>query len=95
MEKIFGSSGIWSELLSRAEGYLGSELVLESKVERLYAAFDYWTSHVDFGAFRATHRAECDRFVQLVAFEGLLQKETFLGSYYEEGPDDETDIVPA
>ena len=95
MEKIFGSSGIWSELLGGAEGYLGSELLLESKVERLYTAFDYWNSHVEFEAFRVTHQVECERFAQLVGFEGLLEKEVLLGSYYEEGPDDESDIVPA
>ena len=61
----------------------------------MYTGFDYWTSHLDFEAFRATYQVECERFAELVAFEGLLHKETFLGSYYEEGPDDETDIVPA
>ena len=74
---------------------MGSELVLESKVERLYTAFDYWTSHSQFETFRRTYQMECERFAQLVWFEGLLEKEVFLGSYYEEGPDDESDIVPA
>jgi hypothetical protein len=82
-------------LLGKAKGYLGSALVSESKVERLYAAFDYWTSHIEFEAFRATYKVECERFAELVAFEGLLEKEVFLGSYYESDSDEGTDIVPA
>jgi hypothetical protein len=95
VEKVFGSSGIWAELLGKAKGYLGSELVLESKTERLFRAFDYWTSHLEFQAFRAAHQFERDRFAQLVWFEGLLEREVFLGSYYESDSDEGTDIVPA
>jgi hypothetical protein len=95
VEKIYGSSGLWSELLSRAEGYLGSELVCESRARGEYVAFDYWMSHLEFEAFRSEYRAECERFAQLVAFEGLLEQEVFLGSYYEGDSDEGTDIVPA
>ena len=95
VEKLYSSSGIWNELLSRAEGYLGSELVCESRARRQYLAFDYWASHVEFENFRANHQAECERFAQLIALEGLLEKEVLLGSYYETGPDEGSDLVPA
>ena len=94
LERVYGSSGIWSELLSRAYGYLGSELVSESKTERQYLAFDYWTSHVEFETFRVKYQVAVERFTELVAFEGLLQREVFLGSYYESDSDGGTDIVP-
>jgi hypothetical protein len=95
VERVYGSSGIWSELLSRAEGYLGSEVIAQSRAQRRYLASDYWTSHFDFESFRAQYRRECERFAELVAFEGLLEKENFLGSYYKPDPDEGADIVPA
>jgi hypothetical protein len=94
VERVYGSSGIWSELLSRADGYLGSELICESKVQRRYLAFDYWTSHFEFEAFRVKHQVALERFTELLVFEGLLQREVFLGSYYESDSDEGSDIVP-
>jgi hypothetical protein len=95
--RIFGLDGIWSELLGKAAGYLSSELIYKSKVERRYWTFDYWTSHREFEFFREKHQAELERFAQWVANEGLLEREVFLGAYYkdEPGPDEGTDIVPA
>jgi hypothetical protein len=73
---------------------LGSELRRDWQVERGYLAFDYWRSHVEFEAFREMYQIECERFAQLLAFERLLEKEVFLGSYYEGDSDNGTDIVP-
>jgi len=97
VERVFGPAGIWSELLGKAAGYLGSELTCKSRTERRYRACDSWTSHWEFEWFRKQHQLDCERFAQLVASEGLLEREIFLGAYYvnESGPDDETDIVPA
>jgi len=58
-------------------------------------ALDYWKSHLDFEAFRAKYQVERERFAQLVAFEGLLEKEVLFGAYYESDSGDENDIVPA
>jgi len=95
VERIFGPTGIWSELLGKAAGYLGSELICKSKRERRYGAFDFWTSHWEFEWSRERCRVECERFAQLIAGEGLLEREVFLGAYYGNEPGDEEDIVPA
>ncbi len=95
IERLFGPAGIWSELLGKAAGYLGSELICESRKERCYRASDFWTSHWAFEWFREQRQRDCERFAQLVASEGMLEREVFLGAYYVDEPGDETDIVPA
>jgi hypothetical protein len=95
IERLFGPTGIWSELLGKAAGYLGSELICESRRESRYRAFDFWISHWEFEWFRERHQRECERFAQLVASEGMLEREIFLGAYYEDEPGDDTEIVPA
>jgi hypothetical protein len=95
VRRIFGPTGIWSELLGRAAGYLGSELICQSRRDRRYRARDFWTSHWEFEWFRERHQRECERFAELIASERILEREIFLGAYYEDEPGDETDIVPA
>ena len=95
VEKVFGPDGIWAELVANGEGYLGSEVVCESRLERRYRAFDYWVSHLAFESFRRARQFELEQFAKLIATEGLLAKESFLGAYYEPDIDEGTDIVPA
>jgi len=95
VERVFGATGIWSELLGKAAGYLGSELICKSRAERRYQALDYWTSHWEFEWFRERRQADCERFAHLVASEGLLEREVFLGAYYVDESGSDGDIVPA
>jgi hypothetical protein len=95
VERVFGPAGIWSELLGKAAGFLGSELTCKSRTERRYRACDSWTSHWEFEWFRKRRQVDCERFVQLVASEGLLEREIFLGAYYVNEPGSDEDIVPA
>jgi len=82
-QKIYGPNGIWPELLRRSEEYLGTDWKLESETERRYRVFDCWRSHWGFESFRAWYQREYERFNRLIASEHLLERETFLGSFYK------------
>jgi hypothetical protein len=69
-------------LLGRSGGYLGTEVRCESMSERHYRVLDFWTSHVEFEAFRERFAAETVSFRRLLFAVGLLQKEEWLGAYY-------------
>jgi hypothetical protein len=96
-ERVFGKSGLWAELLQKANGFLGTELRCESEIERRYKAFDYWSTHHHFERFRENFKTECERLHRLVESEKILDRELLLGSFYTDGPDldDETGLVPA
>ena len=95
--KVFGASGIWSELLARSEKYLGTRLRQESKADRRNQAFDYWQSHSGFEEFREKYQLDCQNFGLLIASEGLVERELLLGSFYvdESDWDEGTDLVPS
>jgi len=94
--KIFGPEGIWFDLLRRSGEYLGTDCRLEAETERRYRVMDYWLSHEGFEEFRKAYQLEYEKFRQLVANEGLIERETLLGSFYGGGSDfDEgIDLVP-
>jgi len=94
-EKVFGRGGVWFELLERSPQYLGSDLEVESKADRRYRVFDYWRSHEDFEGFREQHQEEYEKFSLWVRTEGLVERETVLGSFYDESDLDEgAGLVP-
>jgi hypothetical protein len=96
VEEVFGPSGIWRALLRRSKGYVRSELDYESRSERVYKLRDLWTSHVEFEAFRERFTVDYDRLKQLLIEEGLLEKQTWLGSFYTyEEPGEGTQLTPA
>ena len=82
-EKVFGVAGIWTRLLSQADGYLGTEVWCESPESRQYRVKDFWNWHRDFEIFRARFQREFERFESWIVSEGLIEKEQFLGAYYE------------
>ena len=95
--KVFGSEGIWFDLLRRSAEYVGSDLRLGAETERRYRVLDYWLSHEGFEDFRKAHQLEYEKFRQLVANEGLIERETFLGSFYggKSDFDEGIDLVPS
>ncbi len=95
--KVFGVSGIWSELLGRSEKYLGTRLRQESEADRRYKTFDYWQSHSGFEEFREKYQLDCQNFSLLIASEGLVEREVLLGSFYadESDWDEGADLVPS
>jgi hypothetical protein len=94
---MFGSNGIWSELLRRSSQYVRTELRVESVAERRYRTFDYWKSHLGFELFREQYQTDCDNLSRLIANEEWIEREILLGSFYvdESDADEGTDLVPA
>jgi heme-degrading monooxygenase HmoA len=95
-EKVFGRDGIWTELLRGSAGYRGSSLRMELMGwRRRYKVFDHWRSHEDFERFREQRQQEYEKFSLWVRSEGLVERETVLGSFYDEPDFDAgTGLVP-
>ena len=95
--KVFGRDGIWSELLRRSAEYLGTDCRLEAEAERRFRVLDYWLSHESFEDFRRRHQLEYEKFSRLIESEGLVERETLLGSFYrgESDFDEGIDLVPS
>ena len=88
---MFGLDGIWSRFLRQAEGYIATDVKLESVGDGQYRVRDFWSGHRGFEVFRERFSegfAEFDR--QIV--DGLVEKQEFVGAYYEADGDD---LVPA
>jgi hypothetical protein len=94
-EAAFGLGGSWSRLLYKADGYLLSECRCESPQSLQYRVRDLWSWHRNFEIFRARFHAEFERFEEWLRSERLIEKEQFLGAYYERFKDDgsEEDLV--
>jgi len=87
-ERVFGRDGIWSEFLKLSPRYLGSSIRLEvDRRGRRYKVLDEWRSHEDFEAFRQEQQAGVERFKAFLAAEGLVERETVLGSFYQDDSD--------
>jgi hypothetical protein len=93
--KIFGPEGIWSELLRRSAEYLGTDCRPEA--ERRFRVTDYWLSHESFEDFRRRYQLDYEKFSRLIASEGLVERETLLGSFYrgDSDFDEGIDLVPS
>jgi heme-degrading monooxygenase HmoA len=86
-EEVFRPDGMWQEFLQRSPGYLKSELYRDSGEIGRYEVFDYWRSHEDFECCRRERQQEIERF-NLLFLESLVQRQAFLGGFYEDGPDE-------
>jgi hypothetical protein len=87
LETVFGSTGIWSELLRQAVGYAGTEVWCESPAERRYRVLDAWWSHREFEIFRSRFGNEVERFQSLLVSEGIASRFEVVGAYYDERGD--------
>lgn len=70
-------------LLCQAIGYLGTEVWCEVPESRQYRIRDLWAWHRDFERFRAGFHADIECFEEWVRSERLIEREQFLGAYYE------------
>jgi hypothetical protein len=81
-------------LLCHAVGYLGTEIWCEDPELRQYRVKDFWSWHRNFEAFRARFQKNFEDFEQWLRSEGLIEREEFLGAYYERFDDgSEEDLV--
>jgi hypothetical protein len=93
-EAAFAIGGPWSKLLYQADGYVLSECCCESPELRQYRVKDFWSWHRNFEVFRARSHAEIERFEEWLRVEALVEKQQFLGAYYEKFDDgSEEDLV--
>jgi hypothetical protein len=92
---VFGSDGIWPELLRQSGEYLKTECRQESKTERRYRTLDYWRTHLGFERFREQYQAECEKLSRLIAREEWIEREFLLGSFYIDESDADEGLVPA
>jgi len=82
-EAAFAADGAWSKLLYRSDGYLLTECWCESPESAQYRVKDFWSWHRNFEIFRARFHAEFEQFEQWLRSERLIEREQFLGAYYE------------
>ena len=93
-EAAFDLGGDWSKLLDRADGYVLTKVWCESPELGQYRVKDSWNWHRNFEIFRARFQAEFDHFEQWLRLEKLIEREQFLGAYYEKFEDgSEEDLV--
>lgn len=60
-ERVYGSTGAWAQLFSRAAGYRGTELQRLEKRSPEYLLVDRWESRAAWEAFRRDHAADYER----------------------------------
>jgi hypothetical protein len=91
-EAAFGLGGSWPSLLTRADGYLKTEMWCESPNSVQYRVRDFWSWHPNFEIFRARFQAEIEGFENWLHSKKVVEKNQFLGAYYErfdEGSDED------
>ena len=79
---MFGPGGVWTKFLRQTEGFIATDVKLESPGDGRYRVRDFWDGHRGFEVFRerlSEGFAEFDR--QIV--DGLVEKQEFVGAYYE------------
>ena len=78
-ETEYGAAGMWTELFRKAEGYIASELVRDSKQERTYLTLDFWKSRETYEDFRLRSR-EAYRLLDARG-EALTESEREVGRF--------------
>ena len=66
----------------------------EVPASRQYRVRDFWNWHRNFENFRSKLQSECERFETGILSDGWMEKEQFLGTYYEGLGGGEQDSVP-
>jgi hypothetical protein len=77
--------------LRRAEGYIATEVKCESVDDGRFRVRDFWSWHRGFEIFRERFSEDFAEFDRQVVRD-LVEKEEFVGAYYEAAGDD---LIPA
>jgi hypothetical protein len=77
--------------LRQAAGYIVTKVNCESAGDGRYRVRDFWIGHRGFEIFRERFSEDSAQFDRQV-LEGLVEKQEFVGAYYEADGDD---LVPA
>jgi hypothetical protein len=84
---VFGRDGMWQRFLRRAETYIATEVKCESVGDERFRVRDFWKGHRGFETFRQGFSEDFAAFERRIA-EELVEKEQFVGAYYEADGDD-------
>ena len=77
--------------MRQSKGYIATEVNCESLSDGRYRVLDFWSGHRKFEIFREQFSEDFSRFDPEIIGE-LVEKEQFVGAYYEADGDD---LVPA
>ncbi len=86
---IFRAEGIWARFLRQAQGYIATEVeceLLDAPGDGRYRVRDFWREHREFEIFREQSSEGFVRFDRDIV-EGLVEKQEFVGAYYEADQD--------
>jgi heme-degrading monooxygenase HmoA len=78
-EAAYGPEGLWVRLFSRDKRYLGTRLLRDVGVARVYATMDSWESRAAYEEFRERYAVEYAELDQECS--GLTVAEKHLGEY--------------
>jgi hypothetical protein len=84
---VFGRDGIWARFLRRAQGYVVTDVKCESPDDGRYRVRDFWSGHRGFEGFRERFSEDFAQFDRRIVDE-LVEKQEFVGAYYEADGDD-------
>jgi hypothetical protein len=84
---VFGPDGIWARFLRRADGYIATVTRLELPGDERYRVRDFWRGHRGFEVFRERFSEDFAEFDRQIV-DGLVEKQEFVGAYYEADGDD-------
>ncbi len=81
-EEAYGPVGDWARLFGYHEGYLGTELMRDSKETGVYLTIDRWRSADAFNNFKELYLSEYEQLDRILA--ELTESETLQGYYLTE-----------
>lgn len=81
-EAAYGPVGDWARLFGNHDGYIGTDLLRDTKEERVYLTIDRWRSADDFDNFKVLYLSEYEQLDKILA--GLTESETLQGYYLAE-----------
>jgi hypothetical protein len=73
--------------LRQAKGYIATEVNCEAVSDGRYRVRDFWSGHRGFEIFREQFSEDFNQFERQIA-EELVEKQEFVGAYYEADGDD-------
>lgn len=84
-EEIYSATGAWAKLFQRSKGYLGTELLADTKHTDRYLTVDRWSSLQEYVSFLAEWKSDYERLD--AQCEGLTEQEARLGTWESISPE--------
>jgi hypothetical protein len=91
LESFLAWTGFGRDFLEEPQGYIATEVKCEAASEGRYRVRDFWSWHRGFEIFRERFSEDFAEFDRQIV-EELVEKQEFVGAYYEADGDD---LVPA